>query len=119
MKVKNAVIAVDDLDESARFYTEVLGLVETRRFSPRPGLTIAFFQGEGEAMIELIEGEENGKKGLYMVGMEVRDMDKELAGLKSKGVVLTRGPFGAPGGPRIAFLDGPDGLEIELIEPSK
>jgi lactoylglutathione lyase len=119
MKVKNAVIAVDDLDESARFYTEVLGMVEIRRFSPRPGLTIAFFQGEGEAMIELIDGEDNGKKGLYMVGMEVMDMDAELDSLKSKGVELTRGPFGAPGGPRIAFLDGPDGVEIELIENVK
>ena len=119
MKVKNAVIAVNDLDESAKFYTEVLGMVETRRFSPQPGLTIAFFQGEGEAMIELIEGEENGKTGLYMVGMEVVDMDADLESLKSKGVELTRGPFGAPGGPRIAFLAGPDGVEIELIEHIK
>ncbi len=119
MKVKNAVVAVVDLDESAKFYNEILGMDETRRFSPRPGLTIAFFRGEGEATIELIEGEENGKKGLYMVGMEVEDMDAELEGLKSKGVVLTRGPFGAPGGPRIAFLDGPDGVEIELIENIK
>jgi catechol 2,3-dioxygenase-like lactoylglutathione lyase family enzyme len=47
------------------------------------------------------------------------DMDAELEVLKSKGVVLTRGPFGAPGGPRIAFLDGPDGVEIELIEHIK
>ena len=116
MKVKNAVIAVEDLDKSASFYTEILGMNETRRFSPRPGLTIAFFQGEGEATIELIEGEENGKKGLFMVGMEVEDMEAELANLKTNGVVLTRGPFSAPGGPRIAFLEGPDGVEIELIE---
>ena len=117
MKVKNAVVAVENLEESAKFYRDILGMEEVRRFSPRPGLTIAFFKDEGEAMIELIEGEE-GKKGLYMVGMEIEDMDAELAKLKAKGVELNRGPFGAPGGPRIAFLDGPDGLEIELIEPA-
>ncbi len=44
-------------------------------------------------------------------------MDVEIAKLKSKGVVLTRGPFGEPGGPKIAFLNGPDGVEIELIQP--
>lgn len=115
MKVKNAVVSVENLEESAKFYRDILGMDEIRRFSPRPGLTIAFFKGEGEATIELIEGEE-GKKGLYMVGMEVEDMDAELAELKAKGVELTRGPFGAPGGPKIAFLDGPDGVEIELIE---
>ena len=106
MKVKNAVVAVENLEESAKFYRDILGMEEVRRFSPRPGLTIAFFKDEGEAMIELIEGEE-GKKGLYMIGMEIEDMDAELAKLKAKGVELNRGPFGAPGGPRIAFLDWP------------
>jgi lactoylglutathione lyase len=116
MRVKNSVIAVENMDESSKFYTEILGMEEVRRFSPQPGLNIAFYRGEGEATIELIEGEE-GKKGLYMVGMEVEDLDGEIAKLKSKGITLTRGPLGAPGGPRIAFLDGPDGVEIELIQP--
>ena len=106
MKVKNAVVSVENLEESAKFYTDILGMDEIRRFSPRPGLTIAFFKGEGEATIELIEGEE-GKKGLFMVGMEIEDMDAELDKLKAKGIVLTRGPFGAPGGPNIAFFNGP------------
>jgi len=115
MRIKNSVVAVKNLEESAKFYTDVLGMDEIRRFSPRPDLTIAFFKGEGEATIELIEGEE-GKRGLYMVGIEVDDMDREVANLKAKGVELTSGPFGAPGGPKIAFLNGPDGVEIELIE---
>ncbi len=115
MMVKNAIIAVENLEESTRFYREVLGMDEIRRFSPQPGLNIAVFQGEGEAVIELIEGEK-GKKGLYMVGMVVKDLDVEVANLKAKGVELTRGPIRAPGGARLAFLDGPDGVEIELIE---
>ena len=116
MKVKNSVIAVNNLEESAKFYTDILGLDEVRRFSPRPGLLIAFFKGEGEAAVELIQGEED-KNGLYMIGMEVEDMDQEIAKLKSKGVKLSSGPFGEPGGPKIAFLNGPDGVEIELIQP--
>ena len=116
MQVKNSVVAVKNLEESARFYTDVLGLEEIRRFSPRPGLLIAFFKGEGEATVELIEGED-GKNGLYMIGMEVKDMDTEVSKLKSNGVELTGGPFGEPGGPKIAFLNGPDGVEIELIQP--
>lgn len=116
MKVKNSAVAVENLEESVRFYTDILGMEEVRRFSPVPGLTIAFVKGEGEATIELIEGEE-GKKGLYMVGMEIEDMDEEIAKLKAKGIQLTRGPIGKPGGPKIAFLKGPDGVEIELIQP--
>ncbi len=115
MKLKNAVVAVENLEESAKFYRDILGMEEIRRFSPQPSLTLAFFKGEGEAMIELVEGVE-GKKGLYMVGMEVEDMDAELAKLKAKGIKLNRGPSDTAGGPRIAFLDGPDGVEIELLE---
>lgn len=116
MRVKNSVVAVKNLDESAKFYTDVLGLEEVRRFSPRPGLLIAFYKGEGEAAVELIEGEQ-GKNGLYMIGMEVEDIDKEVAKLKSQGAEIKGGPFGEHGGPKIAFLDGPDGVEIELIQP--
>lgn len=116
MKVKNSVVAVENLDESASFYTDILGMEEVRRFSPVQGLTIAFFKGEGEATIEMVEGEE-GKKGLYMVGIEVGDMDEEIAKLKAKDVELSRGPLGPPEGPKVAFLEGPDGVEIELIQP--
>jgi lactoylglutathione lyase len=116
VKIKNSVVAVENLDESAQFYTEVLGLEEVRRFSPREGLTIAFFKGEGEATIELVEGEE-GKQGLFMVGIEVENIEEEIAKLKSRGLDLIHGPLGAPGGPKIAFLEGPDGVEIELIQP--
>ena len=51
-----------------------------------------------------------------MVGMVVKDLDVEIANLKTKGIELTRGPISAPGGSRLAFLNGPDGVEIELIE---
>lgn len=118
MKVKNAVVAVENLEESAKFYRDILGMDEVRRFSPRPGLTLAFFKGEGEATIELVHGEE-GKNGLYMVGMEIDDMDVEISKLKAEGVKIKEGPYGAPGGPKIAFLEGPDGVDIELIEPAK
>ena len=115
MKVKNVAIAVENLEESAKFYTDILGMEEVRRFTPQPGLTIVLLKGEGESMVELIENEDN-KKGLYLIGMAVDDLDAEIANLKSKGLELARGPLGKPGGPRIAFLDAPDGVEIELIE---
>jgi lactoylglutathione lyase len=118
MMLKNVAIAVENMEESAKFYTEILGMDEIRRFSPQPGLNIALFQGEGEAMIELIENEDN-KNGLFLVGMEIEDMDTEVANLKANGIELTRGPFGTPGGPRVAFFDGPDSVEIELIENKK
>ncbi|MGZ7136154.1 MAG: VOC family protein, partial [Methanobacterium sp.] len=56
MKVKYTNIAVDDLEESIKFYSDVLGFTENRRFNPGKGMTIAFLKGEGDSMIELTEG---------------------------------------------------------------
>ncbi|MGZ7044449.1 MAG: VOC family protein [Methanobacterium sp.] len=123
MKVKYTNIAVDDLEESIKFYSDVLGFTENRRFNPGKGMTIAFLKGEGDSMIELTEGIENldpkmkGHKGLFMVGLEVSDMDKTAKELQDKGVKFTRGPIDTPNGTKIAFLKDPQGVQIELIQP--
>ena len=44
---------------------------------------VQFFQGEGEATIELIEGEENGKKGLLgLFAGEVKKLSKGKADMQ-------------------------------------
>ncbi|MBP7868467.1 MAG: VOC family protein [Firmicutes bacterium] len=122
MKVSYAAIAVKDLAESVRFYTEVLGLREVRRFQPRPGMTIAFLRGEGEGMIELVEGLDarewpiDSGSALLLIGLEVRDMDGAARDLAARGVGFTRGPIAAEGGTKIAFLKDPNGVELELIQ---
>lgn len=123
MKVKYTNIAVENLDASLKFYIDILGFEEDRRFSPQKGLTIAFLKGDGESMIELTEGMENldpemkGQYGIFMIGLEVSDMDKTANELNDKGVKFTRGPIDAPNGTKIAFLKDPQGVQIELIQP--
>ena len=123
MKVKYTNIAVENLDESIKFYTDKLGFKENRRFNPEKGVTIAFLKGDGESMLELTEGMENlnpnmkGQNGLFMVGLEVSDMNKTARELQNKGVKFTRGPIDTPNGTKIAFLMDPQGVQIELIQP--
>ncbi|MGB9936703.1 MAG: VOC family protein [Methanobacterium sp.] len=123
MKVKYTNIAVENLDESVKFYTDVLGFEENNRFNPENGVTIAFLKGDGDSMIELTEGMENldpnmkGQNGLFMVGLEVSDMDKTARELQGKGVQFTRGPIDTPNGTKIAFFKDPQGVQIELIQP--
>lgn len=123
MKVKYTNIAVENLDVSLKFYIDILGFEEDRRFSPQKGLTIAFLKGDGESMIELTEGMENldpemkGQYGIFMIGLEVSDMDKTASELRDKGVTFTRGPIDTPNGTKIAFFKDPQGVQIELIQP--
>lgn len=56
--------------------------------------------------------------GLDHFGLEVKGIDNVCDELKSKGAIFTRGPETIRPGTRIAFLSGPDGVSIEVLERS-
>jgi len=114
MKVKYATIIVADMDESVKFYTEVMGLEIDSRHNPFPGLTITLLKGEGDAMVELIKNTDN-EPGLFSVGMEVEDMNTTVKELKSKGAKITQEPVPITVG-TLAFLEDPNGVKIALIQ---
>lgn len=116
MKIKYATMAVVDMDESIKFYTEVMGLEIDSQHNPYPGLTITLLKGEGDAMIELIENKENPQEtGLFSVGIEVEDISTTVKELKSKGAKITMEPTPITVG-TLAFLEDPDGAQIALIQ---
>ncbi|ADZ09985.1 Glyoxalase/bleomycin resistance protein/dioxygenase [Methanobacterium lacus] len=117
MKVKYATIAVSDMEESVKFYTEVMGFNVDHTLNPYPGFNITFLANEGDAMVELIENKnEPQTPGIFLIGMEVEDMDKTAAELIDKGAEFTRGPLEVGDGAKLAFLKDPNGVEIELIQ---
>lgn len=119
MKYGFVTVSVKNMEESADFYKNVLGLKEATRFSPQPGLDIMFLKdGEGNA-IELIThpGEEAGSvKASVSIGFKVESIEATMAMLKEKGVAVARGPMGVPGGARFIFINDPNGVGIEFIE---
>ena len=54
-------------------------------------------------------------QGLDHFGLSVTEIDKLCADLKAKGAKLTRGPETPRPGIRIAFIEGPEGVSIELL----
>lgn len=54
--------------------------------------------------------------GVYHICLRVPDLDAAVTRLKSRGVRFTREPSGAMPGVRVAFLEGPDQISIELLE---
>ncbi len=116
IKVKYATMIVADMDESIKFYTEVMGLEIDSQHNPYPGLTITLLKGEGDAMIELIENTENSQEtGLFSVGMEVEDINITVKELKSKGAKIIQEPTPITVG-TLAFLEDPNGTRIALIQ---
>jgi len=112
---------VSDLDRTTFFYKEVLGLEElSRKTSPR-GSTLVFFKAPGsETLIEICHypssGEVKVQPDLTHLAFEVANIEAFALHSASKGYPLSDGPTASSSGGRFAFIDGPEGYEIELIE---
>jgi len=114
MKVKYATIIVGDMDESVKFYTEVMGFKIDSQHNLEHGATITLLRGEGDAMVELIKNNEN-ETGLFSVGMDVEDIKGTVEELRSKGAKITMEPIPINVG-TLAFIEDPNGVKIALIQ---
>ncbi len=111
-----------DAEATARFFVDMFGAEETGR-APQPSGALRVMLKLGALPI-FVEGVPAGTAapppapflGLEHLGLTVPDMDAAVAGLKAKGVRFTLEPKQVRPGVRIAFLEGPDGAIIELIE---
>ncbi len=116
---------VNDLEASVRFYTEALGLAVSRRHVSPRGAQLAFLATPNSAEeIELCQmppGAEPVKvqPDLTHLAFEVEDLEKFAAEAAAKGYPLSDGPTRTGSGSYIAFIDAPEGYEIELIQRSR
>jgi lactoylglutathione lyase len=124
VRLLHTSITVRDMEESLRFYTEVLGLeFERRRSIPENKAEIAFVKDPASGgRIELTHWQE--KKGyepgeqLDHLAFETSDLDAFLRKVRAQGVRVAKEPYRLVGGSgRIAFLLDPNEIWIELIEP--
>jgi lactoylglutathione lyase len=120
-KLLHTRLRVSDLDQTIRFYTNVLGLeVLERKTSPR-GSQLAFLKvPNSEELIELTSFPPSGpvkvQEDLVHLAFQVESLDDTIASLNAKGVKVTDGPTQTSSGSRFIFIDAPDGYEVELIE---
>ncbi|MBU3875033.1 VOC family protein [Faecalicatena sp. AGMB00832] len=118
MKFIFATIHVKNLEDSIRFYEEVIGLKLVRRFPGGPKTEIAFL-ADGPAELELIcnKDEELSQYGEYpSLGFEVDDLDQAMEVMKAQGVEIVSGPIQPNPKTRFFFIQDPDGLHLEIIE---
>ncbi len=120
-KLLHTRMRVSDMDETIKFYTDVLGLqVVERKTSPR-GSHLAFLAvPNSEELIELCSfpasGDVRVQEDLVHLAFQVDNLDETIHALGAKQVKITDGPTRTSSGNRFIFIDAPDGYEIELIE---
>ena len=115
---------VSDLDRSIRFYTEVLGLEVVRRHESPRGSRLVFLQAPGsDEQIELCYFPSSGpvqvQPDLTHLAFEVESLEAFGNHLATHGLKYSDGPTMKPDGSGgFAFIDAPEGYEIELIQRS-
>ena len=112
---------VDDLETSVKFYTEILGLTETRRHkSPRGSELVFLATPNSDEEIELCSYPSSGgvqvQEDLTHLAFEVESLSEFERHIQSLGVEYSDGPHMKDSGGGFAFIDAPEGYEIELIE---
>ena len=113
-----------DPEATAAYYERMLGAEVKRSMQqgqPRidlklGGANIFILDVSKDAKAKVLP--EHPHKGLDHFGLSVKEIDKVCADLKAKGAKFTRGPETPRPGIRIAFVEGPEGVSIELLERS-
>ncbi len=117
MKIDFVTIRVADIERSIDFYHRVLGMQISRRFSPRPGVEIAFMGGAG-LQVEFIHDEqaEPCKGSGVSLGFYVADIDKTAALLKENQVEIVSGPITMKNGVKLLNARDCNGVELGFVQ---
>lgn len=112
---------VQDLDRTVNFYKDVLGLEEVRRHKSPRGSELVFLKApQSEELIEICcfpgSGPVEVGTDITHLAFEVEDLEQFAASAAAKGYPLSDGPTTTSNGTVFAFIDAPEGYEIELIQ---
>ena len=123
MRFLHVSITVKDIDDSIRFYTDVIGLkLRTRREIPENKAEIAFLtDDQSDVQLELTYWKEkkdwNQGDELDHLAFGVPDMNQAMKWFKDNNVEITKEPYSLRGSTtRIAFIADPNGIWLEIIE---
>lgn len=113
------MIRVKDLDRSLHFYTNLLGLIETRRMEVAAGrFTLVYLAtAPGEPEVELTynwdqEEEYSSGRNFGHLAFSVENIYEVCQRLQNGGVTILRPPRDG----RMAFVRCPDQISIEFLQ---
>jgi lactoylglutathione lyase len=115
---------VNDLERTVKFYRDVLGLDEIRRHKSPRGSELVFLKVPGsEEQIEITyfpgSGPVQVQPDLTHLAFEVDSLEEFGKHLAKHGLKYSDGPTTTSTGTVFAFVDAPEGYEIELIQRGK
>ena len=116
---------VNDLERTVKFYRDILGLEEIKRHKSPRGSELVFLKTPGsEELIEITyfpgSGPVQVQADLTHLAFEVESLEEFGKHLAAHGLKYSDGPTTSSStGTVFAFIDAPEGYEIELIQMAR
>ncbi len=123
-QIHHIAIQAADIERSAHFYGEILGLTRIKEERSSKGRKIIWFDS-GTGRIELYSGKPGqplnqtwspNTVGPISFGFQVPHLEEAVRHLLEANVPLIKAPYEPVPGERAAMIQGPDGEEIVLLE---
>ena len=128
MRYLHTMVRVKDLEASLRFYRDIMGLVETRRYTNEAGRFTLVFLTAPEDVANVSKGgrdapcleltynfdteDYKGGRNFGHLAYEVDNIYDYCAKIHAAGVVINRPPRDG----NMAFIRSPDGISIEILQ---
>jgi lactoylglutathione lyase len=119
MRYLHTMVRVTDIEQSLRFYRDVLGLQEIRRIENQQGrFTLIFLAppGQEETPVELTYNWDpeayTGGRNFGHLAYEVDDIYDFCERAMQMGVTINRPPRDG----RMAFIRSPDNISVEILQ---
>jgi lactoylglutathione lyase len=119
MKFAHATIMVKNMEESIKFYQEVVGLPIARRIPAGSEMEIVFLGEEGNTLVELIHNKNNENISFTQdisLGFVVESIENMMKFVEEKGIAIHSGPFQPNPNTKFFYILDPNGLKIQFIE---
>ena len=133
-RVDHIGIAVGNLEEAKKFYTDILGIAATGEEVVEEQKVKVCFIPSGDSELELLEStspdgpiakfieKNNGRNGIQHIALRVDNIEQTIADLLAKGVrMIDEKPRYGAGGSSIAFVHpkSTGGILVELCQRNK
>ncbi|WP_435213438.1 VOC family protein [Luminiphilus sp. nBUS_16] len=126
MQFLHTMIRASDLDSTLDFFCNKLGLIEVNRYDSEAGrFTLVFLAAPADAerarkdqapLVEITHNWDSetydGGRNFGHLAYRVDDIYATCARLMTKGVTINRPPRDG----RMAFIQSPDGISVELLQ---
>ncbi len=125
LKFDHVHVRCQNPEAAAKYFIDVFGGQDAGRneiggwpiIKVELGGQILCFSPKKEGM-EVEPNSGRARYGLYQLGYQVEDMEQTVAELKAKGAEFIAGPLQPKPGLTVAFIKGPENIEVEILQLS-